>query len=287
MNRTKSSLVVYTKLSPNCTKPRTKKICRLTPHCAAGNLTMESLLGLSRFVEYDPKNGASCNYAIDTDGRIGLGVEETNRAWTTSSYANDHEAITFEISNNGGGPDWRISDAAINAWMDLAIDICKAYGFKKVNYQTKPAHITSSGVEAWIKTWSKPDEMIITLHTWYANKSCPGPYFIRQLPWIVKALNKRLSGQSAELFVGEGSGPITTKPSAKPATDFEPYQIVMNAPALNVRKGPGLNQQIVQTLINDKNVYTIVEESDGVGANKWGKLKSGIGWISLDYTTRR
>ena len=31
------------------------------------------------------------------------------------------------------------------------------------------------------------------------------------------------------------------------------------------------------------NEYTIVAESNGAGATKWGKLKSGAGWISLDY----
>lgn len=34
------------------------------------------------------------------------------------------------------------------------------------------------------------------------------------------------------------------------------------------------------------NPYTIVDEANGTGATKWGKLKSGAGWISLDYTKR-
>ena len=55
--------------------------------------------------------------------------------------------------------------------------------------------------------------------------------------------------------------------------------------ALNIRKGPGTNYGTNGT-IKDKGVYTIVAESDGPGASKWGKLKSGAGWISLDYTQR-
>ena len=39
--------------------------------------------------------------------------------------------------------------------------------------------------------------------------------------------------------------------------------------------------------ITDRGVYTIVAESDGQGAAKWGKLKSGAGWISLDYCIKR
>ncbi|MFQ9409813.1 MAG: hypothetical protein ACLR1T_00450 [Evtepia gabavorous] len=37
--------------------------------------------------------------------------------------------------------------------------------------------------------------------------------------------------------------------------------------------------------IRDQGVYTIVETADGQGASQWGKLKSGAGWIALDYVT--
>ena len=61
--------------------------------------------------------------------------------------------------------------------------------------------------------------------------------------------------------------------------------IKVTADALNIRKGAGTNYAIAGTIKN-KGVYTIVAESDGKGANKWGKLKSGAGWISLDYTDK-
>ena len=63
------------------------------------------------------------------------------------------------------------------------------------------------------------------------------------------------------------------------------YTVKVTADALNIRKGPGTNYGTNGT-IKDKGVYTIVAESDGPGASKWGKLKSGAGWISLDYTQR-
>ncbi len=65
--------------------------------------------------------------------------------------------------------------------------------------------------------------------------------------------------------------------------EFNPYLCTIKVRALNVRKGPGVDYPIVQTLVNDKNKYTIVEETDGKGATKWCKLKSGIGWISKDF----
>ena len=63
------------------------------------------------------------------------------------------------------------------------------------------------------------------------------------------------------------------------------YIVQVTVNALNVRKGPGVGYGIVYT-IQDKGKYTIVAESTGSGASKWGKLKSGIGWISLDYVKK-
>ena len=67
---------------------------------------------------------------------------------------------------------------------------------------------------------------------------------------------------------------------------FQPYMVRVTANELNIRKGPGTNHAIVGA-IRDKGIYTIVEESNGSGASKWGRLKSGAGWVSLDFTQRR
>ena len=281
MSRRMSPLATYERISPNQSRPRTGQIRRNTPHCVDGNLTIERTLGLSKFINYDAKSGASCSYAIGSDGRMGLGVEESNRPWTSSSRANDHEAITFEIANNGPAPDYRISDAAINAWLDASEEIARYYGYKKMNYQPKPVAVLPSQTENWIATWAKEDEMIVTLHTWYNPlKACPGAYFMRQLPWLVKELNRRLSGGVKEAFVGEGASSQVVPSAPTPSSEVA-YLIRITASALNVRKGPGTSNGIVTTLVNDKNIYTIVEESNG-----WGRLKSGIGWLSLAYTKK-
>ncbi len=65
------------------------------------------------------------------------------------------------------------------------------------------------------------------------------------------------------------------------------YQVRVAVLALNVRSGAGTTPAVVKTLIkNDKDVYTIVEEADGPGASKWGRRKSGIGWVALDYVQK-
>ena len=64
-----------------------------------------------------------------------------------------------------------------------------------------------------------------------------------------------------------------------------PYRVRITGNPLNIRKGPGTGYGIAGS-IRDNGVYTIVEESLGTGATMWGKLKSGQGWISLDYTKK-
>lgn len=65
------------------------------------------------------------------------------------------------------------------------------------------------------------------------------------------------------------------------------YTVKVTANALNIRKGPGTNYAVTGVITN-KGVYTIVDEATGKGSTKgWGKLKSGAGWISLDFVTKR
>lgn len=71
-----------------------------------------------------------------------------------------------------------------------------------------------------------------------------------------------------------------------PKTDFSPYLVEVTATDLNIRKGPGTNYGKTGKFTG-KGVFTITEERAGTGSNRgWGKLKSGVGWISLDYVKR-
>lgn len=74
-----------------------------------------------------------------------------------------------------------------------------------------------------------------------------------------------------------GKPVATTKPTA-----FAAYKVKVTADSLNIRKGAGTNYG-TNGIIKDKGIYTIVAEANGEGATKWGKLKSGAGWISLDW----
>ena len=163
------------KKSPNHSGKRKYDISRITPHHAAGELSLESLLKVFVPTTRQP----SCNNAIGSDGRIGLCVDEENRAWTSSSSDNDNRAITVEIANSTGSPEWRISEKAEQAFVDLCVDICKRYGKKGVFYEGKLV----ADREGWLQ---------ITLHEWFKATLCPGPYIKTRLPEIVKRINEKL-----------------------------------------------------------------------------------------------
>ena len=63
-------------------------------------------------------------------------------------------------------------------------------------------------------------------------------------------------------------------------TVTETYKVKITASKLNVRSSPNVNSAIV-TQVKAGEVYTIIEEREG-----WGRLKSGAGWIALEYTKR-
>ena len=98
--------------------------------------------------------------------------------------------------------------------------------------------------------------------------------------------------EMVKALLEDGKATVSETQAAAPATPQKatattlPYLVKVTADALNFRKGPGTNYKIAGT-IRDKGTYTIVEESAGKGATKWGKLKSGAGWISLDYTKKK
>ena len=163
-----SNLVNFIKLSPNCTKPRNKEITDIVIHHMAGNLTVEACGALFA----DPKRQASANYGIGSDGRIACYVEEENRAYTTANAGIDHRAITIEVANCGGAPNWPVSDEALEATIALCVDICKRRGFK-LNY-----------------TGDKSGNL--HMHRWYKNTLCPGPYLASKFPYIAQEVNRRL-----------------------------------------------------------------------------------------------
>lgn len=246
MGYTNSGLVAVKKLSPNHSGKRTHSIDRISPHCVVGQCTAEGLgdwFGKS-------STKASSNYGIDRNGRVGLYVEEKNRSWCTSSNSNDQRAITIECASDTREP-YTMNNKVYETLIKLCTDICKRNGKKKLLWlgdKTRALNYTP-----------KSDEMIITVHRWFANKSCPGDWLYSRLGDVAKRVTANLN---------------STQSSTTTSTQV-PFTVKVLISNLNYRSEPSMNGQVKgQT---GKGTFTIIEVNNG-----WGKLKSGVGWIYLN-----
>lgn len=190
-----------------------------------------------------PRRCASCNYAIGKDGEIIGVVPEEKRSWCSGSRENDEQAITIEVSNCGGKPTWEVSETVMKSLVKLCADICRRYCIVPYFNGTKEASMT--------------------FHYMFQATECPGPYIRNHVKEIIDQINN-------ELCIKEEK-PKNENP------DFSSYKVKVTCNCLNIRKYANSKSQKVGQ-ITDHGVYTIVEEKDG-----WGKLKSGLGWISLKY----
>ena len=174
-----SNLVNVTIKSPNHSGQRTHSIDRITPHCVVGQLSAEGIGSC-----FPKGRNASCNYGIGKDGRVVLVVDECNRSWCSSSNANDQRAITIECASDKIAP-YAFNSTVYNKLIDLCVDICKRNGKKKL---------------LWIPDKNKAlaynpatNEMLLTVHRWFADKSCPGDWLMARMGDLATKVTQRLN----------------------------------------------------------------------------------------------
>lgn len=305
MAYTNSKLVNYTRISPNRSVNRNHKIDTVSIHCVVGQCSVETLGSIFSSASKE----ASSNYGIGYDGRVGLYVEEKDRSWCTSSASNDNRAITIEVASDTYHP-YRVNDAAYKSLIKLLVDICKRNNIKELKWKADKSLI------------GQVEKQNMTLHRWFANKSCPGDYLYNLHGQIAKEVNAQLgSGTSSttkktlyrvrktwkdvksqkgafndlsnakkcaeqnkgySVFDENGKAVYTSKA----ANSTSSFKVQISISDLNIRKGPGTNYATTGKFTG-KGVFTIVETKQGTGSAKgWGKLKSGAGWIALDYCTK-
>ena len=228
-----SSLVTYTKISPNRNSPREQPITKITIHHMAG---VGSVEGFGEIVA-KPERQMSANYAIGADGRIGLYCPESDRSWCSSSKWNDHRAITIEVSNSTNGEPWSVSDAAYQSLIKLCIDICKRNGIKKLEF-------------------TGDQNGSLTYHYMFAATGCPGTWIKNHTQDICNKVNAGLASTSERIVTLTDGTPIYSE-IGKAATG--------------------------KITVTTK--YTIVEEKT-VNYVKYGRLKSGAGWVELEKLKR-
>lgn len=255
-----SPLVNYTKISPNKTSPRNHAIDTITIHCMAGNLSVEACGNV-----FAPESRqASSNYGVGSDGRVGMYVEEKDRSWCSSNGDNDHRAVTIEVANDGNASTgWHVSDTALAKTIELCADICRRNDIKKLLW---------SGDKSLI---GQVDKQNMTVHRWFANKSCPGDYLYSKHSYIADEVNKLLGVSSEPASLEDIVG---LEVVSFPAT---PFTVSVTISDLNIRCRASMSGLIKgQTGVG---TFTITDVSEG-----WGRLKSGAGWIYIanpDYCT--
>lgn len=315
-----SALVNYTRISPNSNNPRNTGIKKITIHHMAGNLSVETCGKIFA----SSARQASSNYGIGSDGRVGLYVEEKNRSWCSSSSANDQRAVTIECASDTTEP-YAFKDVVYQTLITLCTDICKRNGKKKL--------LWLGDKDKTLSYEPKSDEMVLTVHRWFANKSCPGSWMYARMGDLAAKVTAQLGGGASEgteteypekltagyyrvrkawsdsksqkgaykilsnakkcadanpgysVFDNNGVNIYTPNTSTQTAPDV-PFTVKVSISDLNIRKGPGTDYAKTGKFTG-KGVFTIVEVQSGQGSSAgWGRLKSGAGWISLDYAVK-
>lgn len=124
-------------------------------------------------------------------------VEEKNRSWCSSSNANDQRAVTIECASDTKHP-YTMNDTVYKTLIKLCIDICKRNGKTKLIWL---------GDKAKTLNYSpKLDEMILTVHRWFANKSCPGDWLYARLGDVAAKVTAELSGTSTSTGTATATG---------------------------------------------------------------------------------
>ena len=113
--------------------------------------------------------GASANYGIGYDGKIGLYVDEYNTAWANSNWDSNCKSVSIELSNSSVGGDYPVSDTVLNKAIDLITDIFKRNNLGKC-------------VKGQNLVW----------HSMYSSTYCPGDYIRGKLDYIVDKVNEKL-----------------------------------------------------------------------------------------------
>ena len=195
-----SSLVNHTKLSPNHYNGRNHSIDTITIHCVVGQCSVETIGSIFA----NANREASSNYGIGYDGRIGLYVDEKNASWCSSSYSNDNRAVTIEVASDTYDP-YAVTDKAYNALIELVADICKRNGIKKLLWKGDKSLI------------GQVDKQNMTVHRWFANKSCPGDYLYNRHSDIANKVNAKLgvsTSSSSSSSTGSSSSSSTSSSSS-------------------------------------------------------------------------
>ena len=266
-----SQLVDYEKYSPNISSPRNHEIDTISIHTMAGNLTVETCGNIFANPNYE----CSSQYGIGSDGRIGQYVSEGDRSWCTSSRSNDNRAITIEVASYESDT-YACTDAAMESLINLLVDICQRNGIDQLRWQADPDLI------------GEVDQQNMTVHRWFAQKSCPGPYLFEKHGYIADEVNKRLGNPSYH--------PTNSNPESNADQFVKHFEMIgLNPAALcglmgNIFAESGLIPNNLQNSFEDKLGMNDDEYTQAVDDGSYGNFvhdSAGYGLAQWTYYSRK
>ena len=212
-----SSLATYTHLLPYTYGTRGHAIDRITPHCWAGHGT------LAGFQSTAYSRSISANYAIDDNGNVGLFVDESKAAWSSSDEENDRRAVTIECASDSRDP-CEMYAAVYHKLVELCADICRRNGKTKL--------LWPGSKSAALAYESAADEMVLTAHRWFENKSCPGDWLYSRFGDLAEKVTALLDGKSVSYNDSAGTADTSQQITIASVNDGKDYLVDETAAAM-------------------------------------------------------
>lgn len=249
--------------------------------------------------------GASAHYFVGFEGEIWQSVPDEDVAWHCGANSSKHKecrnsnSIGIELcvrkrdtSRLGAeDKDWYFEDETVAAAVELTKYLMKKYGV--------PASRVIRHYDVTGKICPNPYVYNTTAHTWDEfKKKISGA----AAPTTKKLYRVRKSWKDAASQLGAFEELENAKNAckegytvydwdgkavySKQTTKKLPYKVQIDVDDLRIRTGAGTGYAVTGEYTG-RGVFTIVEEKAGKGSTAgWGKLKSGAGWVSLDYCTK-
>lgn len=217
---------------------RSGEITHIVIHHAAGDLSLDTCYRVLKNAKI------SANFAIDPKGNVGQFLDEKLEPYTTSNRQIDDKALTIEVSNCKGAPNWEVSDSSLEALINLCVDICRRHKFK-LNF-----------------TGDKKGNL--HMHKWYKATACPGPYLASKFEYIADEVNKILEPSKPEPEKPE-------KPEPKPTEELKIGDKVKIKSGSKDQNGSIYNKYVYE------NTYEVIQVKNTKGNVVFGVGKAVTG----------